>query len=104
MKHHLKHWEYFIELSCFVPTQMIKVLSESTGLKAVSSTAFSRIVTSAKCARTREGLETIMLLVLQDYIDDEMTNNPSIFDKFLENIDKQLEELKTYWAEEHVII
>lgn len=104
MKHHLKHWEYFIELSCFAPSQMIKVLSDSLGLKTISSTAFSRITSSAKCARTREGLETIMLLVLQDYIGDNMTDNPSIFDKFLENVDKQLEGLKLYWADEHIII
>jgi len=43
-------------------------------------------------------------LVLQDYIGDTMTNNPSIFDKFLENLDKQIWELKIYWADEHVIV
>ncbi len=106
MSFHLMHWEYFIDLSCFVPSQMIKVLSDS--LKSleigISSTAFSRIVDSARCARTRDGLETIMLLVLQDYIGDTMTNNPSIFDKFLENLDKQIWELKIYWADEHVIV
>jgi hypothetical protein len=104
MKHHLKHWEYFIELSCFVPTQIEKILSDSLGLEMVSHTAFSRITGSAKCARTREGLETIMLLVLQDYVETNMTNNPSLFDKFLENVDKQLGELKTYWADDHIII
>ena len=104
MTYHLKHWEYFIEMSCFVPNQMAEILSDSLGLEMVSRIAFSRIIDSAKCARTREGLETIMLLVLQDYIETKMTNTPSLFDKFLENIDKQLGELKTYWADEHVII
>lgn len=104
MKYHLQHWEYFIEMSCFVPDQMEKVLSDSLDIKNIGNTAFSRIVNGAKCARTREGLETIMLLVLQDYIGDNITNNPLMFDKFLENIDKQVGELKLYWADEHLIV
>jgi hypothetical protein len=104
MTYHLQHWEYFIEMSCFVPDQMAKVLSDSLGIKNVSNVAYSRIANSAKCARTREGLETIMLLILQDYIGDNMTNHPLIFDKFLENIDEQILKLKLYWADDHVII
>lgn len=103
MMYHLKHWEYFIEMSCFIPGQMTGVLSNSLELLkiGVSSTAFYRITDSAKCVRTREGLETIMLLTLQDYIGDKMKDNQLIFDKFLENIDKQMEELKIYWADNH---
>lgn len=106
MSYHLKHWEYFIEMSCFIPSQMITVSSDSLKLLEIgaSGTAFSRIVDAAKCARTREGLETVMLLTLQDYIGDQITNNPSIFDKFLENIDKQIGELKVYWADDHIIV
>jgi hypothetical protein len=33
-----------------------------------------------------------------------MTDNPSAFDKFLENIDKQIGELKLYLADEHIIV
>lgn len=104
MTYHMQHWEYFIEMSCFIPDQMIKVLSESLGPKDISNIAFSRIANGAKCARTRNGLETIMLLILQEYIGDEITSNPSIFDKFLENVDKQIWELKVYWANDHLIV
>lgn len=104
MTYHLKYWEYFIEMSCFIPNQMMDVLSNSLKLLkiGISGTAFSRIKDVAKCARTREGLETIMLLTLQDYIGDQMRDNQLIFDKFLENIDKQIEELKLYWADNHI--
>lgn len=44
-----------------------------------------------------------MLLTLQDYIGDKMRDNQLIFDKFLENIDKQMEELKSYLADSHII-
>ena len=105
MSYHLEHWEYFIEMSCFIPSQMIKITSDSLKLLriGVSGVAFSRIVDASKCAKTREGLETIMLLTLQDYIGDQMKNDLSIFDKFLENIDKQIGELKVYLADEHLI-
>ena len=104
MKYHLQHWEYFIEMSCFIPDQMAKVLSDSLDIKDISRITFSRITNSSKCARTRDGLETIMFLILQEYIGDQITSHPSIFDKFLENIDRQIGELKLYWADKHLIV
>lgn len=55
MTYHLKHWEYFIEMSCFTPQQMIMALSDSLKLLSigVSGVAFSRIADDAKCARRR---------------------------------------------------
>jgi len=29
MTYHLKNWEYFIEMSCFIPGQMIELLSDT---------------------------------------------------------------------------
>ena len=104
LRYHLRNWEYFIEMSCFIPNNMIEILSNSLKLLnvGVSGAAFSRITDAAKCARTVEGLETIMLLTLQDYIGKNMTEgDPLLFDKFLENIDDQLTVLKEDWAIYH---
>lgn len=104
MTYHLQHWEYFIELSCFVPHHIEEVLSDSLISLEIgtSSIAFSSIASSVNCARTREGLETIIFLLLQAYIGDTIKNNPLIFDKILETIDKKIGELKIYWAEDHI--
>lgn len=106
MVYHLKNWEYFIELSCIIPGEMIEVLSGSLSSIqiGITGTAFSRIIDKAKCARTREGLETIILLTLQDYIGNMLITDPSIFDRFLEDIDKQMQGLKQNWAEEHKLM
>jgi len=107
MVYHLKNWEYFIELSCIIPGEMIEVLSgslSSVQIGATGLTAFSRIIDRAKCARTREGLETIILLTLQDYIGSILITDPSILDRFLEDIDKQMQGLKQNWAENHELM
>lgn len=102
MTYHLKNWEYFIEISCFIPGEMIKLLSDSLKSLKIPETAFSRIVNTANCVRTRDGLETIILLTLHDYIGETLI--PLTYDKILENIDNQIEGLKENWAENHIII
>lgn len=112
MIYHLKNWEYFIELSCIIPEEMIEILSGSlssirigeAGRIGVTGKAFSRIIDKAKCVRTREGLETVILLILQDYIWNILITDPSILDRYLEDIDKQMEGLKLNWAEKHELM
>jgi len=106
MVYHLKNWEYFIELSCIIPGEMIEILSGSLSSVQVevTGTAFSRIIDKAKCARTRDGLETIILLTLQDYIENILIAGPSILDRFLEDVDKQMQGLKQNWAEDHKLM
>ncbi len=106
MTYHLKNWEYFIEVSCFVPSAMIKILSdalETLGI-IVNSTAFSRIVDSSKCVRSRGGLETVILLTLDDYIGPRLEGDPLIFDNILKILDEEIGILKESWADNHIII
>ena len=100
--YHMRHWEYFIDLYCINPDYIIESLlyatiekSEEIQFKEMSE-KFGEFYDIIKpglgiidCARTIEGLETMLLFLLRDNLKIEIY--PSFFDKVLEKLDHDLD-------------
>lgn len=100
--YHMRNWEYFIDLYCINPDYIIESLLYAT-IEKSEEKPFKEMVEKfgefydiikpelgiIDCARTREGLETMLLFLLKDNLKIEI--NPSFFDKVLEKLDRDLD-------------
>lgn len=102
--YHMRNWELFIDVSCVNPDYIKEALYHATKeAKGEKENSYKEMLEEfgqffetispefniISCARTREGLETMLLILLKDSLGIEI--HPSFFDKVLERLDKSLD-------------
>lgn len=100
--YHMRNLEYFIDLYCinhdYITESLLYAITEKSEEIPFKEMAekygeFESIIGPGlgiiDCARTREGLETMLLFLLRDSLKTEI--DPSFFDKVLEKLDSDLD-------------
>lgn len=105
--YHMRNWEIFIDLTCYNPDYIIEIImdaikeyeEESFEKRAEEYGIFTNMIgphlNIINCARTIEGLETMLLLLLKDVLKTEI--DPSFFDKVLKKLDSYLDNIKSFY-------
>ncbi len=107
MVYHLKNWEYLrdlIKMPAFSKEEFIADIIDESGATRRGNIRHIVQDIAETCGDmdTKEGFETCLLLFREDLSESfRGLGTNEAFEKFLENLDKGVGEIKKRWYEEH---